>query len=73
MVTLPNSRSELLVVIEFKNQDWVKILAQANDRAHKKKFVDPNAAFPFQDDFSAGTIHGTNMKPLRIQEQKRLK
>ncbi len=62
-VTSPNLRSKFLAVIEFKNQDWVKNLAQANDRAHKKKFVDPNVAFPFQDDFSVGTIHGTNMKP----------
>ncbi len=51
-----------MAVIEFENQDWVKNLAQANNRAHKKKFVDPNAAFPFQDDFSVGTIHRTNMK-----------
>jgi hypothetical protein len=29
----------------------------------KKQFADPNMAFPFQDDFSVGTIHGTNMKP----------
>ncbi len=28
----------------------------------KKHFVDPNATFPFQDDFSIRTIHGTNAK-----------
>jgi hypothetical protein len=28
-----------------------------------KKYVDPNAAFPFQEDFSVSTIHGTNTKP----------
>ena len=50
-------------MIEFENQDWVKNLAQANISTPKKNFVDPNAAFPFQDDFSVGTIHGTNMKP----------
>jgi hypothetical protein len=61
-VTLPTSRSELSEVIEFKNQDWVKNLAQANSSPPKKHFVNPNAAFPFQDDFSAGTIHGTSMK-----------
>jgi len=67
-VTLPTSRSELLEVIKFKNQDWVKNLAQADFSPPKKHFVDPNAAFPFQDDFSVGTIHGTNAKaPSREQ------
>ncbi len=60
-VTLPNAQSELSAVKEFKNQDWVKNIAQANQHNLKKKHVDPNAAFPFQDDFSVGTIHGKNM------------
>ena len=63
MITSSTSRSELSAVIEFENQDWVKNLAQADISTPKKSFVDPNAAFPFQDDFSVGTIHGTNMKP----------
>jgi hypothetical protein len=63
LVTSPNSQSELSAGIEFKSQDWVKNLAQANANPPKKQFADPNAAFSFQDDFSAGTIHGTNMKP----------
>jgi hypothetical protein len=62
-VTSPTLRSELSAVIEFENQDWVKNLAQADISTPKKNFVDPNAAFPFQDNFSVGTIHGTNMKP----------
>ncbi len=67
-VTLPTLRSELSEVIKFKNQDWFKNLAQANSSPPKKHFVDPNAAFPFQDDFSVGRIHGTNAKaPLREQ------
>jgi hypothetical protein len=34
----------------------------------QKKIVDPNAAFPFQDDFSIRRIHGTNAKaPSREQ------
>jgi hypothetical protein len=61
-VTLPNLQSELLTVIEFENQDWVKNLAQTNNNPPKKHFVNPNASFPFQDDFSVGTIHETNMK-----------
>jgi hypothetical protein len=61
-VTLPTSCSELSGVIEFENQDWVKILAQAVNSAPTKKYIDPNAVFPFQDKFSVGTIHGANMK-----------
>ncbi len=49
-------------MIEFENQDWVKNLTQADSSIPKKNFVDPNAAFPFQDYFSVGTIHGANMK-----------
>ena len=63
MVTSPTLQSELLAVIEFENQDWVKNLAHTNNSAPPKKYVDPKAAFPFQDNFSVGTIHGTNMKP----------
>jgi hypothetical protein len=62
LVTLPTSRSELSVVIKFENQEWVENLAQANKTNHKKNYVNPNAAFPFQDNFSVETIHGSNMK-----------
>jgi hypothetical protein len=62
-VTSPTLQSELSAVIQFENQDWVKNLAQSNNSTPKKNFVNPNVAFPFQDDFSVGTIHGTNMKP----------
>jgi hypothetical protein len=60
-MTSPNAQSELSAVMEFENQDWVKNIAQANQHNLKKKHVDPNAAFPFQDDFSVRTIHGKNM------------
>ena len=50
-------------MIEFENQDWVKNLAQADNSTPKKNFVNPNVVFPFQVNFSVGTIHGTNMKP----------
>jgi hypothetical protein len=59
-VTSPNVQSELSAVMEFKNQDWVKNIAQADQTNIKKKHVNLNAAFPFQDDFSIGTIHGKN-------------
>ncbi len=62
MVTLPTLQSELSAVIEFKNQEWVKNLAQADKTNHKKNYVDPNAGFPFQGNFSVGNIHGTNMR-----------
>jgi hypothetical protein len=63
LVTSLNLRSQLSAVIKFESQDWVKNLAQADANPPKKQFADPNAAFPFQEDFSVGTIHGTNMKP----------
>ncbi len=62
-VTLPTSRSELSTVMEFENQDWVKNLAQADNSTPTQKYANPNVAFPFQDNFSVGTIHGTNTKP----------
>jgi hypothetical protein len=58
---LSNAQSELSVVMEFKNQDWVKNIAQADQHNLKKKHMDPNTAFPFQDDFSVRTIYGKNM------------
>jgi hypothetical protein len=74
LVTSPNLRSKLLAIIEFESQDWVKNLAQADANHPKKQFADPYTAFLFQDDFSVGTIHGTNMKPpLRDQGAKKAK
>ncbi len=50
-------------IAEFEQQDWVKLLAQDNgEKRPKKAHVNPNAAFPFQDDLSVGTIHGTQTK-----------
>jgi hypothetical protein len=65
-VTSPTLQSKLLTVIEFKNQDWVKKLAQA-DTNPPKKIVNPNAAFPFQDDFSVSkspALNGTRPKAI---------
>ena len=33
-----------------------------HDRQSTRAHIDPNVAFPFQDDFSVGTIHGANAK-----------
>ncbi len=67
-VTSPNAQLELSAVMEFDNQDWVKNIAQANQTNIKKKHVDPNAVFPFQDDFLVGTIHGKN-KAVQPKDQ----
>ena len=50
-------------IAKFEQQDWVKLLTQDNgEKRPKKAHVNPNAAFPFQDNFSVGTIHGTQTK-----------
>ncbi len=67
-MTSPNVQLELSAVMEFKDQDWVKNIAQANQTNIKKKHVDPNAVFPFQDDFSFGTILGKN-KAVQPKDQ----
>ncbi len=59
-MTSPNAQLELSAVMEFKNQDWIKNIAQADQSNIKMKHVNPNTAFPFQDDLSVGTIHGKN-------------
>ncbi len=53
----------MLAIAKFKQQDWVKFLSQdSGTQQPKKMHVNTNVTFPFQDDFSVGTIHGTNMK-----------
>jgi hypothetical protein len=60
-VTTPNEQSELAAVVEFKNQDWVRYIIQATGATTMEKaYADPNVAFPFQENFSVGTIHGAN-------------
>ncbi len=62
-VTLPGAQTEMAAIVDFEQQDWVKQLThEDNPRQTTKKHVDPNVAFLFQDDFSAGTIHGANTK-----------
>jgi hypothetical protein len=69
-VILPNVQSELSAVKEFKNQDWVKNIAQVKQTNLTKKHVDPNAAFPFQDDFLVGFIYGKNMAAQSNKQKK---
>ncbi len=62
-VTSPSTQLEMSAIAEFEQQDWVKLLTQDNgEKQPKKAHVNPKAAFPFQDDFSVGTIHGTQTK-----------
>jgi hypothetical protein len=64
----PSLQSEMSVIAKFEEQDWVKLLSQdSSTQRPKKTHADPNVAFPFQDDFSVGTIHGANVKTT-IQE-----
>ena len=44
-VTLPTAQLELSAVMEFKNQDWVKSIAQLDQTTVKKKHVDLNVVF----------------------------
>jgi hypothetical protein len=62
-VTSPSTQLEMSAIAEFEKQDWVKLLSQDDGAAPPKKaHVNPNVAFPFQDDFSVGTIHGASAK-----------
>jgi hypothetical protein len=62
-VTSPRGPSEAADVAEFKNQDWVKDILNRDSSGKKrsaKAYANPNVLFPFEDDFSVGTIHGAN-------------
>jgi hypothetical protein len=60
-VTSPHAQSEMAAIVEFENQDWVQDILQTSSNATKEKaYVNPNIAFPFQDNFLVGTIHSTN-------------
>ncbi len=52
-------------IAKFEQQDWVKLLTQdGGTGASMTTRNDPNLAFNFQDDFSVGTIHGTNARAV---------
>ncbi len=62
-VTSPHAQSEMAAVADFENQDWVRDIIQATSNPSKEKaYVDPNVAFPFEDNFLVSTIHGTNTR-----------
>ncbi len=60
-VTSPRAQTKMAAIAEFEQQGWVQQLMQGNAvQGTAKQHADPNVAFPFQDDFSVGTIHGAN-------------
>jgi hypothetical protein len=62
-VMSPSAQSEMSAIVEFKQQDWVKLLLQdGNAQQPTKVHVSPNVVFPFQDGFFIGTIHGASKK-----------
>jgi hypothetical protein len=53
----------MAAITDFEQQDWVKQLTQEGDARHPaRKHINPNVAFPFQDNFSVGRIHGATTK-----------
>ncbi len=52
----------MAAIAEFEQQDWVQQLTGGDKQniGVTKQHVDPNVAFPFNDDFSVGTIHRGN-------------
>ncbi len=64
-VISPRAQTKMAAIVEFEQQDWVQQLAQGSiTQSMTRQHVKPNVAFPFQDDFSVGTIHGANTKAV---------
>ena len=63
-VTSPRGQSEMALLAEFEQLEWVKMLTQGGTNVANKQDVrnDPNVAFNFQDNFLVGTIHGNITK-----------
>ncbi len=62
VVTSPKAMTKMVAIAEFEQQDWVQHLTGGGSTLHStaEQHVDPNAAFPFEDNFSVGTIYGAN-------------
>ena len=52
----------MAAIAEFKQQDWVQQLTGGDKPTNRaaNQHIDPNVAFPFDNDFSVGTIHWAN-------------
>ncbi len=62
VITSPKAQTKMAAIAKFEQQDWVQQLTggEKPTKGAVKQHVDPNVAFPFEDDFSVRTIHGTN-------------
>ncbi len=62
VITSPRAQTEMAAIAEFEQQDWVQQLTGGGKATNgaAKQHVNPNVVFPFDDDFSIGTIHGVN-------------
>ncbi len=61
VVTLPRAITKMAAIAEFEQQDWVQQLTGGGPPHNAvRQHVNPNVAFPFEDAFSVGTIHGAN-------------
>jgi hypothetical protein len=61
VVTSPRVQTEMAAIAEFEQQDWVQQLTGGDKQnIGAKQHVNPNVAFPFDDDFLVGTIHRAN-------------
>jgi hypothetical protein len=62
-VISPRAQTEMAAIPEFEHRNWVQQLAQGSiTQSTTRQHVSPDVAFPFQDNFSVGTIHGANTK-----------
>ena len=59
-----------MAIADFERQDWVQDIVKAGAASTKKnarRYVNPNVAFPFEENFSVGTIHRANViKPPAV-------
>jgi hypothetical protein len=62
VVTSQRAQIENAAIAEFEHQDWMQQLTGEGKQTKgaAKQHVDPNVAFPSDDNFSIGTIHGAN-------------
>ena len=56
VVASPRAQTEMAEIAKFEQQDWVVQLTRGEKPPNRvgKQHVDPNVAFPFNDDFSIG-------------------
>jgi hypothetical protein len=62
VVTSPRAMTKIAAIAEFEQQDWVQQLTGGGITLNvpARQHVNPNVAFPFEDDFSIVTIHEAN-------------